>query len=106
MTDVIRAADSNYVCPQCGPDPAGEEEHARTHHTFEGLFGCSPVTGEPVGRTTEEEVSDLRERLEDVATLFCSDHGGTFEWDPTHMHLTILDKSSEPLFTLHVELKQ
>lgn len=23
-----------YICPQCGPDPLGEEEHARLFHTF------------------------------------------------------------------------
>lgn len=27
-----------YVCPQCGPAPEGEEEHARRAHTAEGLF--------------------------------------------------------------------
>lgn len=24
----------NYVCPQCGPDPAGDDSHTLTHHTF------------------------------------------------------------------------
>lgn len=48
--------DPNYICPQCGPDPAGASEHARTHHTFEGLFGCSSVTGEPVNRTSKQQV--------------------------------------------------
>lgn len=25
-----------YVCPQCGPDPAGADAHAETHHTWDG----------------------------------------------------------------------
>lgn len=25
--------DKEYVCPQCGPDPAGADEHAERHHT-------------------------------------------------------------------------
>jgi hypothetical protein len=25
---------AGYVCPQCGPDPAGDDEHTRTHHTW------------------------------------------------------------------------
>ena len=39
MPDDQKSMLSNYVCPQCVPDPAGAEEHARTHHTFAGLLG-------------------------------------------------------------------
>lgn len=31
-----REARSDYVCPQCGPDPAGSMRHAETHHTWHG----------------------------------------------------------------------
>jgi len=40
-----------YVCPQCGPDPAGEAEHARTHHTLEGLI---PVANKAEPLTSKE----------------------------------------------------
>lgn len=25
---------TTYVCPQCGPDPAGADAHAESHHTW------------------------------------------------------------------------
>ena len=27
---------NGYVCPQCGPDPAGPAAHTRSHHTWHG----------------------------------------------------------------------
>lgn len=45
MTDTTlpSAKDSDYVCPQCGPDPNGSEVHAQTHHTW------PPLSDEPAG---------------------------------------------------------
>lgn len=33
---------NTYVCPQCGPAPEGEIEHARRRHTVAGLLGEIP----------------------------------------------------------------
>lgn len=30
------AEEASYVCPQCGPDPAGAWQHTQTHHVWHG----------------------------------------------------------------------
>jgi len=37
--------DTDYVCPQCGPDSRGGEAHAKAMHTIEGLFREQPGNG-------------------------------------------------------------
>ena len=37
---------SDYVCPQCGPDPRGGEAHALSHHTIQ-FVGDEPVEPTP-----------------------------------------------------------
>ena len=58
----------DYVCPQCGPDPAGAEEHARTHHTFAGLLAedGSEVALQPCGHPVSAVVSS------DEGTAYCA----------------------------------
>lgn len=36
---LIEQKNSEYICPQCGPDPRGSEIHAREFHTIAGLMG-------------------------------------------------------------------
>jgi hypothetical protein len=31
---MVEQSDGRYVCPQCGPDPAGAERHAEKAHTW------------------------------------------------------------------------
>ncbi len=62
------AVDSSYVCPQCGPDPAGPEQHTRTHHVFEAGDVLSDLADMLDEARTERdraraELRDLTERV-------------------------------------------
>lgn len=46
-----------YVCPQCGPDPAGAWEHSQTHHVWHGSDGHNHSI-------CEEQISDIRAMAE------------------------------------------
>lgn len=35
-----------YVCPQCGPDPRGADQHAWYRHTIDGLLGKPYTDGQ------------------------------------------------------------
>lgn len=96
-----------YVCPQCGPDPAGPEKHAETHHTAprfrdEPQPDADPprrlrnaealvkhVTGRDAEITIEsDKVTDAgarlhSERLTDIPRSWQQDHPGQ-PWPQDH----------------------
>lgn len=54
---------------------------------------------------SEDEINDLRKRLEAVADNWGSDDFG-WHWDATQMHLTITNPKGDPVATLHIERTQ
>lgn len=61
---------ATYVCPQCGPDPAGEELHAKRSHALDSLFATAH-------ETVRERHNPLREPVEHCSVCGepgCPDH--------------------------------